>query len=111
MGRATLTANWVLIPSMFSTAVIRLSDLAWVYRKDTKHSVNFIPTGTSYESVLWQRCGSMHSVTGSQEMVASMLEALAARAPWVVIGYSKVLENAWDKDRRGFLAAVDQGRG
>jgi hypothetical protein len=109
-GAATLTANWVVVPYFFGTHLARLEDTAWVYKKVTKHSVNFIPTGKTYEAVLWGRNGVMTSVSGKEPQVEKLLQTIATRAPWVVGGFSAELDNAWKKDRAGFVAAVDQRR-
>ena len=109
-GAATLTANWVVVPYFFGTNFARLEDMAWVYKKVTKHSVNFIPTGKTYEAVLWNRAGAMTSVNGKEAQVDKLLATIGNRTPWVVGGFSAELEKAWTKDRAGFLAAVDQRR-
>jgi len=109
-GAATLTANWVVVPFFFGAHLARLDDLAWVYKKVTKHSVNFVPTGKTYEAVLWSRAGVMTSVTGKEAQVDKLLATIANRTPWVVGGFSAELDAAWKKDRAGFVAAVDQRR-
>ncbi|MBI2679323.1 MAG: hypothetical protein HYX28_11130 [Candidatus Koribacter versatilis] len=111
VGAATLTPSFLVVPNAFHTNIARLEDAAWVYKKITKHSVNFIPTGKTYEAVVWTRTGTMISVNGKEAQVEQLLATVATRAPWVVGGFSAELDNAWKKDRAGFLAAVDQRRG
>ena len=51
----------------------------------------------------------MQVVGGRKEQPTDeMLRAIAGRAPWAVMGYSNELDQAWKKDRAGFLAAVDR---
>ena len=112
IGAATLTANWIAVPYYFGTHMARLDDLVWVYKKITKHSYNFIPTGKTYEALLWRRNGTSVSVSGKEKQVDGLLQKLVnERIPWVIPGFSAELDNAWKKDRAGFLAAVDQRRG
>jgi hypothetical protein len=110
-GAGTVTTSWVVVPSTYHTNIARLEDMAWVYKKITKHSVNFIPTGKTYEALLWTRGGKMISVSGKEPQVDQMLRTIASRCPWVVAGFSAELENAWTKDRAGFIAAVNARRG
>ena len=109
-GATTLTQNWVVVPFFFGAHLARLDDMVWVYKKITKHSVNFIPTGKTYAATLWSRTGKMTSVAGKEAQVDKLLATVASRAPWVVGGFSAELEKAWQKDRAGFIAAVDQRR-
>jgi hypothetical protein len=109
-GAATLTPSFLVVPRGFMTNITRLEDAAWVYKKITRHSVNFIPTGKSYEAVIWTRTGAMIGVAGKEPQIEQLLGTVATRAPWVVGGFSAELDNAWKKDRAGFVAAVDQRR-
>ena len=109
-GASTLTASWVVAPYYFGTHLARIEDLVWVYKKITRHSVNFIPTGKTYEAVLWSRNGKMTSVSGKEAQVDKLLGTIANRVPWVAAGFSAQLDAAWKKDRAGFVAAIDQRR-
>jgi len=109
-GKARLTPSWVMVTQPFGIRIARLDDLAWCYKKVTKHSVYFIPTGKSFELVLWPMQASMFTAPGKQEQVDGLLAAIAERAPWVVCGFSSELERGWKKDRKGFIAAVEQRR-
>src|SRR5256885_15292845 len=51
-GKLQVTSQWMVRRKLFSTWVSPIADLAWVYKKVTKHSVNFIPTGKTYSVVL-----------------------------------------------------------
>jgi hypothetical protein len=50
------------------------------------------------------------STNRSEQKTHSILEALATRAPWVLIGYSEELANDWKTDAAGVISAVDQRR-
>src|SRR5205807_3941210 len=47
-GDLEVTQSWLIRQKSFSTWVSPIRDLAWTYKKVTKHSVNFIPTGKTY---------------------------------------------------------------
>src|SRR5262245_27388986 len=109
-GKAKLTPHWIAVSQPFGTRMTRLDNLAWTYKKVTSHSVTFIPTGKTYELILWPSKGSMYQASGKEEQVDQLLVAIAERAPWVIAGFSAELEHAWKKDRKGFLAAVEERR-
>lgn len=111
IGKLKLTPNWVLFPYFFGLHVRRTQDLAWVYMKVTKHSVNFIPTGKTYAVSVNSVDGSTVDLNAKNEKQAEeMVLAIAQRAPQAIIGHSPDLENLWGKQRPEFLAAVEQRR-
>jgi hypothetical protein len=79
----------------------------WVYKKVTKHSVNFIPTGKTYSVILVGRHRQRIEEQMKEQAVNEMLADLATRVPWVLFGFTKDLEKAWQKDPAGVIAAVD----
>ncbi len=107
-GSAYVTRSWFVYPTTYGVAIAQLGDIAWAYKKITRHSVNFIPTGKTYEVMVWDRSGKSISISGKQDRVELVLLSLAKRAPWVVFGFNKQLEQLWKKSRAEFLAAVDK---
>lgn len=87
-----------------------LGDLAWAYKKVTKHYTNFIPTGKSYAAILYGRHRQRLEVSMPQKKTDQLLADLAARVPWAIFGYSKDIAAAWQKDPDGFVATVDSRR-
>jgi hypothetical protein len=81
--------------------------MVWVYKKVTKHSINFIPTGKTYSVVLVGRHRQRIEEQMKEKAVNEMLADLAARVPWALFGFTKELEKAWQKDPAGVIAAVD----
>src|SRR5438034_340683 len=67
-----VTDQFLLRSTFFSFDVLRLSDLLWAYKKVTKHSVNFIPTGKTYDAVLACYGGSA-TVKGAEKTVDALL--------------------------------------
>jgi hypothetical protein len=109
-GRLVITPSWLIHRSLFLTWVSPLEDLAWVYKKTITHYTNFIPTGKSYAAVIAGRHRQQVEVRTSKKKVEKLLADLATRVPWVIFGYSKEIQNAWQKDAPGFVAAVDSRR-
>jgi hypothetical protein len=105
-GAWTLTDRYLIRASFFAFDVLRFSDLLWAYKRVTKKSVNFVPTGTDYNGILVCYGGSA-TVGGSEEQVNKTLQHAAQRAPWAVLGYSKDLENLFNKQTSEFCAAVE----
>jgi uncharacterized protein DUF6709 len=108
-GGWTLTDSYLVRRSFFTFDLLRFHDLIWAYKKITKHSVNFIPTGKTYAALMI--CyGGAAELAGSEKTVDGFLQFAAGRAPWAVFGYSAELAKAFKKDQPGFVAAVEQRR-
>jgi hypothetical protein len=102
-----LTNQFLMRSTFFSFDLLRLSDLLWAYKKVTKHSVNFIPTGKTYEAVLV--CyGGAATVQGSEKTVDNILTLASERTPWAVFGFTKELESCFNGSSEEFCAAVEQ---
>ena len=110
IGRATVTQSWVLLPSRFGLSICRVPDLIWAYKKVTQHRTNFIPTGKTYQVIMYDRHGKPLTMQARQKKVDEMLALLAQRTPWAVFGYSAELNNTLRTNWGGFVAAVDQRR-
>jgi len=106
-GKLQLTPQWMVRRKMFSTWVSPVGDLVWIYKKVTKHSVNFIPTGKTYSVVLVGRHRQRTEEQMKEKAVNEMLGDLAARVPWALFGFSKELETAWTKNPASVIASVD----
>jgi hypothetical protein len=104
-----VTDRFLIQSSFFRFNILRLADLLWAYKKVTQHSVNFIPTRKTYETVL--ACYGGTAVIPADAAVAQLILAFAAeRAPWAIVGYSDELAAAFKKDSSGFAATVEQRR-
>ncbi len=99
--------KYVIQSAPFAFDLLRLFDLLWGYKKVTKHSVNFIPTGKTYACIL--ACyGGTAEVTGKEKDVDALLGFAAERAPWAVFGYTDDLNKAFRQKNAEFCAAVEQ---
>lgn len=111
IGKQThLTRSWLVHRTGVSLQVTRLSDVTWMYKHVTQHRTNFVPTGKTFQAMIWDRSGTCIGIQGKEKEVLAIMEAIAQRTPWTIIGYKPELEQAWKKDRSRFLAAVDQRR-
>jgi hypothetical protein len=106
-GGWRVTNAYLIHSTFFTFNVLRLSDLLWAYKKVTKRSVNFIPTGKSYAGVL--ACyGGTAEVTGKEATVDAILGFAAERAPWAIFGFSDELSKLFTRKTQDFCAAVEQ---
>jgi hypothetical protein len=106
-GGWLVTDKYLVRSTFFTFDLLRLSDLLWAFKRVTKHSVNFIPTGKTYEAVLM--CYGGHaSVKAREKNVDAVLAFAAERAPWAAFGFSKELETLFNKKNPDFCAAVEQ---
>jgi hypothetical protein len=102
-----VTDQFLIQSTFFTFDILRLTDLLWAYKKVTKHSVNFIPTGKTYDAVLV--CYGGAATVQSKEATTDEILGLAAqRAPWAVLGFSKELEEHFKKNQRAFCDAVER---
>lgn len=106
-GGWLVTDKYLIRSTFFVFDVLRLSDLLWAYKKVTKHSVNFIPTGKTYACILACYGGSAE-VTGKEATVDAILRFANERAPWAIFGFSEELKQLFSKSTREFCAAVEQ---
>jgi hypothetical protein len=109
-GQARLTTNWLVQTTAFTTVIIRLGDLAWIYPKVVKHYASFIPTGKTFHVVVHDRFGHRFEVFVPKECVSVFLASLQRRTPWAVYGFSAQLKASWEKNRAQFLRNVDARR-
>ncbi len=103
-----ITDRFLVVVGLLHT-VIELTDIAWMYSKATRHSVNFIPLGTTY-SIEIHTFSTAHRWT-SLGMTSNsvLLEALQKKAIRARLGFSQENE-AWWKATRLKLATEDRER-
>ncbi len=106
---AVVTQNFVIQRGLFTFNIFSFDDLLWAYKKVTRHSVNFIPTGKSYDGVLIFYGGN-EIFKAEQKSVDELLDFAANRSPWAILGYSEELSRAFNKDTTGFCALVENRR-
>jgi hypothetical protein len=108
VGYHVMPDGWLIKRSLLTFDFQPISSVCWVFGKDVKHSVNFIPTGTSHEIEVRLRSGKTLKEKYSEKERDEKLVLLRRVAPWAIVGYNGQLASAWRKDRKGFLAEVDR---
>ncbi len=103
-----VTPSWLLFPQIYNLQIIKLDRLVWVFKKVTRHSVNFIPTGKTYAIVLYDRFGKERIFSMSEGEVDRAINQINIYAPWVVEGFSPETKKMWDKHRESFYAMVER---
>lgn len=108
IGKASVTPSWVVLQKSFDLKLCRIPNLVWAYKKITRHYHYFIPTGKTYEVILYDRYGQPLQMQAREKKVDELLKLLGERAPWAVFGYSDERSQLLRTNWGGFVAAVDQ---
>jgi hypothetical protein len=108
LPKCFLAKSWLVVPNVFRTDFVHLGYILWVYKQRTKHSVNFIPTGTTYKAIIVTRFGRQIEIDSAEISVNSILETIYQRVPWIAVGYSDELKTQWKKNPQEFVALIDQ---
>jgi hypothetical protein len=106
LGGVTFTQNWLIKCSVFESRVMRRDEIVWVYKKRTKHSVYFIPTGTTFASILRDSRGQLLEVRGSEEQVSNLLAFITQPMPWIIVGYNRKTDKLYRKQRQALVETV-----
>ncbi|HYL22157.1 MAG TPA: DUF6709 family protein [Gemmatimonadales bacterium] len=101
--------QYLVQSTFFKFNVLRLEDLLWAYKKVTRHSVNLIPTGKTYQAILACYGGSA-VIPGREKRVDEILAFAQARVPWAVLGYSPELAMLFRTKGSEFASAVEARR-
>jgi Family of unknown function (DUF6709) len=102
--------TWLFKKTAFGLRCFRIPDLVWLYKKVTKHSVNFIPTRTSFAALLCDRYGDSLELQAEEKQVEALMTTICQQSPWIVAGFSNDLEKLWKSQRASFVAVVDERR-
>lgn len=78
--------------------------MVWAYQKTTTHRTNGIKTGTTYQVVIYHFNRNAHMITvPNSEKALEVLNLIAQKMPWVVVGYDNDLNKMYQKDYQNFL--------
>jgi hypothetical protein len=106
MKRWRLTDNFRVHNSLFGFDVVRLDDLVWAYPAVVRTRYGgVIPMGKSHSAAMHFLDGETKA-RGNRKAVAQMLDAVRARAPWALMGYSDELSKVWKSEQQTFIAEV-----
>jgi hypothetical protein len=116
-GRYTFYKGWFIHKKLFGGYKgIKAIDVCWVYPIKTNHSINFIPTGTTFHITVKTR--QFETAFSNEESMLRrsnlkpptadyVLRKLSLLTPWAFFGYSAYLHDCWNTNRELFLNAVD----
>lgn len=101
----SLTDSFIIVKSTFGLKWVHYSQVVWVYQKVTRHSVNFVPTGTS-RAICICNTGSMPEIllpVNDENRATDMIKFFMKTVPFAVFGYFPATKNLWNKDRKTFV--------
>jgi hypothetical protein len=109
LGNLTVTDDWLLVRDTFTVRITPLDKLAWIYQKTTQHSTNGIPTHKTYAATIHDREGGQTDLSArNEEGVKDILVNIAARRPWLLMGFDEELEKDWKNKRAEVIAVLDE---
>lgn len=105
-GGLFVLRSWILKEGFFSFNIYKLDDVVWIYKKVTRHSVNFIPTGKTYGLVLKFQDKSQCFITMGEKQVDYIITSLKQMNPWIVVGFSQSINKMWTSNYRQLVNYV-----
>ena len=105
VGNVQVTRNWLVAARASNLDVTQLKDIMWIYKKIVSGR-----GGKRISALVFDRHGRITTINGKEAQIDDTLKGIAQRMPWIMVGYSKEAQAAWNKDRAGFISAVDQRR-
>jgi hypothetical protein len=100
-GPATVTRSWLLRPTAFGLTAVRLGEAVWVYG---------LSVGGRHVAVIRLRSKKTAFVRLPRQALPAALQAIAARAPWALVGFDREREQEWRTRPAGLIAAADARR-
>jgi hypothetical protein len=108
-GRVTLTRHHLVAFDRLGLRGWRLDELVWVYPRETRQVLQLVPL-RRFHLCLGTRQHEHHSVVLGIDELQDLLEAVAERVPWVLVGYEDELAVLWEVAPARLLARVDTRR-
>jgi hypothetical protein len=88
-----------LVRTGIAHVVLALDDISWVYVKQTKYSVNFIPVGTSRSLEMYSYGPAHRWVTVGVDVDIALFALLTKEATRARFGYTPENEAWWKRTR------------
>jgi hypothetical protein len=106
-----ITNRFIIIETLFSFDFISVSEICWAYILETKHSINLIPTGTTYgirvhSSIINQIDLSVDSEEESHKVIRLIMKI----APWTIFGFTEQLKYLWGSNPYEIIKAAARRR-
>ena len=105
------TGQWFIKNGSLGFGFFNVKDIVWVHLQNTKHSVNFVPTGTSHGIHVYLKSGGIFMKDygrDTQAIVMAKMTQLQKIAPWAIYGWSQQLKTLWNEDRANFVNLAEQ---
>ncbi len=106
IGGTHITPHWVVVNTNGTLQITKLSDIVWVYLTVTQHRTNGIPTGKSYEGVVFDKHKVRIALKGNKEQIEAALMAVGKGASYAIFGYNKAIEEIWKRRPEALIAEV-----
>lgn len=102
VAKLRLSKNWLINAGGSSFEAMPYHSLVWGYKMIQQGRY-----GKTYFAHFYDKTGVGIVIQDNENNVNIMLQAVYARAPWAVFGYSNDLKRNWDKNRASFIAEVE----
>ncbi len=106
VGKLRLTKNYLIHSSGNNFDAMPYHAVAWVYKMVIKGKYNT----KTYQAHIYDVTGHQIVIAAKENDVTTMLQAVQSRAPHAIAGFSDDIKRAWNKDRQGFIAEVENRR-
>jgi hypothetical protein len=100
VGKIYFSPRLIAVPTFTGLDLVATRDVAWVYRKETKHTVHHVVTiAKTYDACIHTFDG-LHAVlpievTDTEANVDRLLASVVGKAPWVKVGYDDSFNTKW----------------
>jgi hypothetical protein len=101
-------SRWLCYGSAKQAMVQHLDSVVWAYFEEVHISRSDYKE--KWQLVLWMRNGVAYVLPMRKREAEEAITGLERAAPWINLGYSENLKDAWNLDRYDFIEKVDHRR-
>jgi hypothetical protein len=102
VAKLRLSKNWLVNSGGSNFQAMPYHSIAWVYMMIQQGRY-----GKTYFLHVYDKTGVAIIIQDKENNVNTMIQAIRARAPWIIAGYNNDIKRNWDKNRGGFIAEVE----
>jgi len=86
--------DWIIERKIFKFIFVHSTEIYWVYKVQTKHSINFIPTGSTYSIKIHTTYIKEMEIEKdcNEKETDNLLKIIYSIAPWAIYGFSYELK-------------------
>jgi len=100
--------GWFAKEKLFGLTLVPLHNVHWVYKHITRQTIEYIPAGKAYSLAFHLNNRQVLHIYMKQKNVDAAIEAIQAKAPGIVSGYSDDLAALWNTSYADFVAAIEK---